>query len=159
MKFDDLANSILGEDWHDRWAERHEGPGLGNLRGMSDVQDPAEIQWREAGRRAAELKRKEAERKEAELDKKEAYKSNLLRKDEEPINDDFIDMVKSMPTDQLKGLFREDLHAYYELIEGSASEDRAQDRIAMIGNELLKRGLTSEELASIRDEAKQAANK
>lgn len=97
--------------------------------------------------------------KEAALDKKEAYKSNLLRRDEAPINDNFIDMVKSMPTDQLKGLFREDLYAYYELIEGSASEDRAQDRIEMIGNELLKRGLTSEELASIRDEAKLAAEK
>lgn len=95
---------------------------------------------------------------------KEADVERLAKQDprevyEEPINDDFVDMIESMPTDQLKGLFREDLHAYYELIEGSASEDRAQDRIEMIGNELLKRGLTSEELAAIRDEAKQAANK
>lgn len=96
---------------------------------------------------------------EDELDKKEAYKSSLLRQDEAPINDDFIDMIKSMPTDQLKGLFREDLHAYYELIQGSASEDRAQDRITMIGNELLSRGITSDELAAIRDEAKQATEK
>lgn len=106
------------------------------------------------------LKEDESLDREAALDKKEAYKSNLLRRDEEaPINDDFVDMVKSMPTDQLKGLFREDLYAYYELIQGSASEDLAQDRIAMIGNELLSRGLTSDELAAIRDEAEASSNK
>lgn len=79
--------------------------------------------------------------------------------DKEAKGNDFIDMIKSMPTEQLTGLFREDLHIYYERIKGTASEDQAQDRITDMGNELLSRGVSSDELATIRDEAETSSNK
>ena len=77
----------------------------------------------------------------------------------QPSTEDYIDMIKSMPTDQLTGLFREDLHIYYERIKGTASEGEAQDRISDMGNELLSRGVSSEELAAIRDEVEASAGK
>lgn len=85
-----------------------------------------------------------------QMDKEQASKSP---------SEEFLEFIKTIPTDQLTGIFREDLHAYYELIKGSASEDQAQDRIADIGNELLSRGVSSEELAAIRDEAEASSNK
>lgn len=79
--------------------------------------------------------------------------------DKEAKGNDFMDMIKSMPTDQLTELFREDLHIYFERIKGTASEDQAQGKITDMGNELLSRGISSDELAAIRDEAEAASNK
>lgn len=63
--------------------------------------------------------------------------------------DDYVEMVKSMPGDQLMGVFREDLHAYFGGIKGTAGEDDAQARIEIIGNELLKKGFMPEDISTV----------
>lgn len=78
-----------------------------------------------------------------------------------PKEEDSLEFIKSIPVEQLIKIFREDLHIYFQSIEGTAHEDAAQDRIQMIGNELLAKGLMPEDLDTIykqiHDEASNAS--
>lgn len=64
-------------------------------------------------------------------------------------DDDSLEFIKSIPVEQLVKIFREDLHIYFQSIEGTAHEDAAQERIQMIGNELLTKGLMPEDIDTI----------
>ena len=77
--------------------------------------------------------------------------------------EDSLEFIKSIPVEQLIKIFREDLHTYFQSIEGTAHEDAAQEHIQMIGNELLAKGLMPEDLDTIykqvHDEVKGDSNK
>lgn len=77
--------------------------------------------------------------------------------------DSFVDFVKSIPGEQLIKIFREDLHAYFGGIEGTSNEKDAQDRIEIIGNELLKKGFMPEDINTVyrqvHDEVKGTSDK
>lgn len=78
-------------------------------------------------------------------------------------DEDSLEFIKSIPVEQLIKIFREDLHIYFQSIEGTQHEDAAQDRIQMIGNELLKKGLLPEDIDTIyrqvHDEVKGTSDK
>lgn len=78
-------------------------------------------------------------------------------------DEDSLEFIKSIPVEQLVKIFREDLHIYFQSIEGTAHEDAAQDRIQMIGSELLKKGLLPEDINTIykqvHDEVKGSSDK
>lgn len=69
---------------------------------------------------------------------------------------DLVDMIKSMPTDQLIGLYIEDLYALYTggLFDRHDS-DRAKQQINLIKQELLSRGESEEKLNTIEDDIKE----
>lgn len=77
--------------------------------------------------------------------------------------DSFVEFIKTIPGPQLEKIFREDLHVYYTSIEGTSNEDEAQDRIEIIANELLKKGLMPEDVETIHrqvhDEVKGTSDK
>lgn len=81
----------------------------------------------------------------------------------EPSTDNFVEFIKSIPGPQLEKIFREDLHIYYTSIEGTSNEDAAQERIEIIANELLKKGLLPEDINTIykqvHDEVKGTSDK
>lgn len=78
-------------------------------------------------------------------------------------DEDSLEFIKSIPVEQLVKIFREDLHIYFQSIEGTQHEDAAQERIQMIGNELLTKGLMPEDIDTIyrqvHDEEKRDSNK
>ena len=78
-------------------------------------------------------------------------------------DEDSLEFIKSIPVEQLVKIFREDLHIYFQSIEGTAHEDTAQERIQMIGNELLTKGLMPEDIDTIyrqvHDEVKGSLDK
>ena len=78
-------------------------------------------------------------------------------------DEDSLEFIKSIPVEQLVKIFREDLHVYFQSIEGTQHEDVAQERIQMIGNELLTKGLMPEDIDTIyrqvHDEVKGSSDK
>lgn len=71
-------------------------------------------------------------------------------------SNNFIDMIKSMPTDELTSLYIENLYALYTggLFDRHDS-DKARQQINLIKQELLSRGETEEKLNTIEDDIKE----
>ncbi len=76
--------------------------------------------------------------------------------DKEAKGNDFMDMIKSMPTDQLTSLYIEDLSTMYTGgLFDRHEQEKAKQLINLIKQELLSRGESEEKLNTIEDDIKE----
>lgn len=64
----------------------------------------------------------------------------------------YVEFIKGIPTKDLLELYKEDLHVYHSGNRGDYSHSVADSNLMFMRNELLKRGISNDELRALNDE-------